>query len=132
MDTALLIIGLILGSVMIARSLVVVTLTELVIDPLFSETGRWVVLMTLLWLIGVAFVLGVPAVSVIAFVSAASFGLAIDLWVREEFTELALWGALSLVLAVLCFGGWWEKERADARDAETRAQIEMIAETLER
>jgi hypothetical protein len=132
MRIAVLILGLILGAVMIARSLLIVTLTDLAIDPLASALGRWVMLLGLLWLVGVACILGLPVVSVITFAAAAALGLSLGFGQTERVAELALWGALSLVLVLLSVGGLVEKLRADERDAQLRAEITAIAESLER
>ena len=132
MRIAVLILGLILGGVMVTQAVVVATLSDLVNDPLGADAGNVGLLMALLWLIAIAFVLGVPVVSILAFSAAAALGITTDVVVREQVTEVALWGALSAVLAVLSVGGLWEKLCADARETHTRAQIDVIAENMRR
>jgi hypothetical protein len=65
--------------------------------------------MALLFLVGAAFAMGFPLVSLVAFVLAGLVGLGGG--ATSSFTDLTIWGWVSLVLAVLSFFGWREKRR---------------------
>ena len=60
------------GAVMVTQAVVVTALSTVMLDPLGFDAGLAGILMALLWLFGVAFVFGVPVVSVIAFGAAAA------------------------------------------------------------
>lgn len=76
-------------------------------------------LVAFLFLVGGAFAVGYPIVSLVAFVLAGMFGLLAG--IITEFEDLVIWGALSFVLAVLSFFGIREKGKRE-RQQETRVR----------
>jgi hypothetical protein len=92
--------------------------------PLYAGQfiGLVVLVMGLLWLLGIAFVYGLPLVSVIAFAIAGVVGIASAVGV-----DLSMWGPIPIVLALLGAGGYLEKKRADMRAERTREHLAMLA-----
>lgn len=84
-------------------------------EPAKTQGGAIGILMALLFLVGGAFALGFPLVSLVAFVLAGVFGIAGG--ASTSFGDLAVWGWISLVLAVLSFFGWREKRKRRAESA---------------
>jgi membrane protein implicated in regulation of membrane protease activity len=74
--------------------------------------------MALLFLIAGAFALVFPLVSMIAFLISGFFGLAAG--ATASFSDLTIWGVVSLILAVFSFFGWREKRR---RRAESESRV---------
>ena len=70
------------------------------------------ILMALLLLLGGAFAVGYPLVSLIAFVVAGLFGLAPG--ATTEFGDLTIWAIASFFLALLSYFGIGEKRRRAA------------------
>ncbi len=70
------------------------------------------ILMALLFLIGGAFAVGYPLVSLISFAVASLFGLAAG--TTTEFEDLAIWAIASFFLAILSSFGMREKRRQAA------------------
>lgn len=68
---------------------------------ILAEVGAVGLLVSFLFLIGSAFVIGIPGISIVAFILAGILGLAIS----SDFPDMAVWGALAFVLAVLSFFG---------------------------
>ena len=118
MRVATMILGLILMVVVGAQSCAVSIGGELANDAGSAEGGAVGILMTLLFLLGGAFVLGFPLVSLIAFVLAGLLGLAAG--ATTPFTDLTFWGIAALVLALLSLFGVREKRR---QRAESRARV---------
>ncbi len=77
------------------------------------------ILMALLFLLGGAFAMGYPLVSLIAFASAVLLGLLAG--ATTEFSDLTIWAIVSLVLAVLSYFGMREK-RKHAEEQGQRVQ----------
>jgi hypothetical protein len=75
--------------------------------------------MALLFLIGGAFALAFPVVSLVAFVLAGIVGLSGG--ATTSFEDLSIWGWVSLALAVLSFFAWREKRR---RRAESTLRVQ--------
>ena len=65
--------------------------------------------MAFLFLVGGAFALAFPFVSVLTFFFAGVFGLAGG--ASTSFGDLTIWGVVSLVLAVFSYFGWREKRK---------------------
>jgi hypothetical protein len=80
-----------------------------------EQGGAVGVLMTLLFLVGGAFALAFPLVSMLAFFFAGVFGLAGG--ASTPFTDLTVWGVVSLVLAVFSYLGWREKRKRRREEA---------------
>jgi hypothetical protein len=79
-----------------------------------EATGLVVALFLLL---GAAFALTFPLVSVVAFLLAGIFGIGAG----GPFKDLVIWGYVSLALAVLSFFGWREK-RKRREESESRVR----------
>jgi hypothetical protein len=76
-------------------------------EPAKTQGGPVGILMALLFLVGGAFALGFPLVSLVAFLISGIIGIAAG--ASTSFGDLAIWGWISLVLAVLSFFGIREK-----------------------
>ena len=118
MRIATMILSLILMLIVGAQSCAV-SVGDAALETKSAEQGGPIgILMALLFLVGGAFVLVFPLVSLVSFVLAGIFGLAAGS--TTSFSDLTLWGIVSLVLAVLSFFGWREKRR---RAAESAARV---------
>jgi hypothetical protein len=120
---AVLILGLILGAIMFLQTSLVAGLSGVAGDEATNTAGGGGIIMALLWLIGCALVIPIPLVSVAAFVLAGIIGFAFS----ADFPDLAAWGGVSLVLAVLSFIGWWGKRRGERREAARHAELVSAA-----
>lgn len=132
MRIAVLILGLLLGLLMFLQTLFVYGLSDALNDEASAQASAIGVVMALLWLVACAFVLPFPLVSVVAFAIAGLFGFAAS----GEFPDLAIWGGVSVVLAVMSIFGWRGKRKQDrevraekARQAERDA---MLAQMVQR
>ena len=67
------------------------------------------------FLIGAAFAMAFPLVSIVAFLVAALVGFSAG--ATSSFSDLTIWGVVSLILAVLSFFGWREKRKRRAESA---------------
>ena len=112
------ILGLILMVLVGAQSCAVSLGGELANDQGSAEGGAVGILMAFLFLLGGAFVLGVPIVALVSFLLAGLLGVAAGS--TTPFSDLTLWGIVSLVLALLSFFGVREKRR---QRAESRARV---------
>jgi hypothetical protein len=83
-----------------------------------TQGGPLGIFMALLFLVGGAFALVFPLVSLVAFVLSGLVGLAGGF--STSFGDLTFWGVISLVLAVFSFFGWREKRK---RAAESAARV---------
>jgi hypothetical protein len=81
-------------------------------DDNLAGGGAVGILMALLLLLGGAFAVGYPLVSLISFAIAGLFGLAAG--TTTEFEDLAIWATASFFLAVLSYLGIGEKRRQAA------------------
>lgn len=120
MRVAVLIIGLLLGAVMFVQTFLVNVLGQAGQDENVEQAGAIGVFMCLLWLIACAVVLSFPFVSTVLFVVAALLGFAMG----GEFPDLAIWGGISLILAVMSFLGWLGKRKERRKFAVERARQE--------
>jgi hypothetical protein len=126
MRIAVLILGLVLGVIMFFQTFLVTSLSGLSKTPGATySAGSIGLVMAVLWLIGVALVIPVPLVSVVAFVLAGILGYANS----THFSDLAVWGGASIILAVLSLIGWFTKRRGTRRQEEREAQrhAEVVA-----
>jgi hypothetical protein len=71
--------------------------------------------MALLFLVGGAFALAFPLVSLVAFLLSGLLGLAAG--ASTSFSDLTIWGVVSLVPAVLSYFGWREKRNRRREEA---------------
>jgi hypothetical protein len=86
------------------------------LDTKAAEQGGPIGLfMAFLFLIGGAFALAFPFVSVLAFFFAGIIGLAGG--ASTSFGDLTVWGVVSLILAVLSYFGWREKRKRRREEA---------------
>jgi membrane protein implicated in regulation of membrane protease activity len=83
-----------------------------------EQGGALGILVALLFLVGAAFALAFPMVSLASFTLAGLLGLAGGS--TTPFTDLTVWGIVSLVLAVLSYFGWREKRK---RRAERQSRV---------
>ena len=88
-------------------------------DDNLAGGGAVGILMALLFLLGGAFAVGYPLVSLISFAAAGLLGLAAG--TTTEFEDLTIWAIASFVLAVLSYFGMREKKRR-AAGQEPRVQ----------
>lgn len=109
MRIAILIIGLILMLAVGLQSCAVSVGGSLSDDQPSVEGGALGLLMAFLFLVGGAFALGVPVVSLVTFLLAALIGLLAGS--ATPFSDLTIWGIVSFALAVLSFFGIREKQR---------------------
>jgi len=84
-------------------------------EPAKTQGGAIGILMALLFLVGGAFALGFPLVSLAAFLVAGMFGITAGS--TTSFSDLSVWGWISLALAVLSFFGWREKRKRRTESA---------------
>src|SRR5688500_5434317 len=109
------IISLILMLVVGAQSYAV-SLGDAALQTKATEQGGPIGLfMAFLFLIGGAFALAFPFVSVLAFFFAGIIGLAGG--ASTSFGDLTVWGVVSLILAVLSYFGWREKRKRRREEA---------------
>lgn len=83
-----------------------------------EQGGPLGILMAFMFLIGGAFALVFPLVSLASFLLAGLVGVAAGS--TTSFSDLTFWGIVSFILAVLSFFGWREKRR---RAAESAARV---------
>lgn len=128
MRIAVLIIGLLLGLVLFFQSVVVYGLSNATDAP---ETGAvaWGVMVALLWLVGCAFVLPMPRVSVGAFALAGV--IAVLVASGSDYTDMGIWGVLSFLLAALSWFGWRSKRRDDEERLVERERQQQRDKLLE-
>lgn len=88
-------------------------------DENLAGGGAVGILMALLFLLGGAFAVGYPLVSLISFTVAGLFGLAAG--TTTEFEDLTVWAIASFFLALLSYFGLREKRR-QAAGQEQRVQ----------
>jgi hypothetical protein len=106
---ATLILGLILMVVVGLQSCAVSIGGALGDSNRMEQGGALGILITLLILLGAAFALAFPMMSLVSFALAGLLGLAAGS--TTAFRDLTIWGIVSLVLAVFSFFGWREKRR---------------------
>lgn len=119
MRLATTIISLILMLVVGLQSCTVFVGSSVLEDESAAEGGAIGVLVTLLFLIGGAFAIPFPLVSLISFLAAGLFAVAAGS--TTTFTDLTIWGVTALVLALLSFLGVREK-RKRAREQSSRVR----------
>lgn len=120
MRIAVLILTLVVGILLFVQTFVVATLGGAVGDEATAGAGAVGLLVAFLWLIAAAFVIGLPLISMIAFVIAGILALAMA--ASSDFSDLSIWGIASLVLAALSLIGFLTKRRGARVEARRQAE----------
>lgn len=107
------IVALALMMIVGLQSLVVMAGSSMLEDTATADAAALGVLIALLFLVGVAFAIGLPTVSLESFLLAALIGVLGG--TSSSFTDLTYWGVVALILAVLSYFGRREKRRASLR-----------------
>lgn len=134
MRIAVLIIGLLLGLLMFLQTFAVYVLSDVADQDKATGAAAIGIVMALMWLVACALVIGFPMVSVVLFALAGLLGLAAS----GEFPDLAYWGGVSFILALMSFFGWrgkrkerrqWtiERQRQEDRDARLEGLLQEQA-----
>jgi len=123
MRIAVLIIGLLLGLLMFLQTFVVAAQGDAANDDKTSEAAAVGLLMALLWLAACALVIGFPRVSIVLFAIAGLLGFAAS----GNFSDLAIWGGASFVLAGMSFLGHRGKRKQQAKERERDEMIRQGA-----
>ncbi len=130
MRITVLILGLLLGALMFVQTFLVSSLSQVADDADSELAASSGLFMAFLWLVACAFVIPLPLVSVPLFLVAGCLGFLS----AGDFSDLGVWGAISVALAVLSFFGWRGKRKADnARKVEAERQADrdrMLEEAL--
>jgi hypothetical protein len=112
---ATMILSLILMLVVGAQSCAVSIGDEMLGEKAATQGGPIGLVMAFLFLVGGAFALAFPLVSLVSFVLAGLLGLAGG--GTTSFGDLTIWGVVSLILAVFSFFGWREKRKRRREEA---------------
>lgn len=94
---------------------------EMSADEDLSQGGAVGIVMAFLFVLGGAFVLGMPRASLVLFMIAGFLGLSAG--ATTSFSDLTIWGIVALVLAALSYFGWREK-RGDQAKAEPATEVQ--------
>jgi Double zinc ribbon len=113
-----LILGFTLGAVMFAQTFLIYGLSNITDDTDSGRAASAGIGMVVLWLFAVAFVFGIPWLSVGLFLIAGAVGFAN----AEHFPDLQVWGVASLILAGLSV-----ISLRQARDKESRFPVTVAA-----
>lgn len=116
MRVATMILALVLMLIVGAQSCAVSLGGALGEDTELTGAASVGLLIALLFLIGGAFALAYPTVSLAIFVLASLLGLLVG--TTSEFTDLTIWALVSFILAVLSFFGIREKRRRTQRSQD--------------
>ncbi len=119
MRIAVLIIGLVLTLGLFIQAFVIFGLSDAINQQNTEQAGAIGVLMAFMWLVSCGLVLPLPRLSMVLFVVAGLLGFA----AAGDYPDLAVWGGISLVLAVFCYFGYRGKRKADRR---LEAQDELV------
>jgi hypothetical protein len=109
------ILSLVLMLVVGAQSCAVSVGDEMLGEKAATQGGPIGLIIAFLFLLGGAFALVFPLVSLAAFVLAGLLGLAGE--GTTSFGDLTVWGVVSLILAVFSFFGWREKRKRRREEA---------------
>jgi hypothetical protein len=112
---ATLILGLALMVIVGLQSCAVYLGESVTNEPVKTQGGAAGLGMAFLFLIGAAFALAFPLVSLVSFLLAGLVGLSVG--ATSSFSDLTIWGVVSLILAALSFFGWREKRKRRAASA---------------
>jgi len=109
MRVAVMIVGLVLMIALFVQSCGVGIAGSLSNDESTTGGGAVGIVVAFLFLLGSAFAIGVPTLAMILFLLAGL--LAMGVASSSGFSDLQIWGIISLVLAMLCFFSRREKRR---------------------
>jgi hypothetical protein len=70
----------------------------------------------LLFIVGGAFAMSFPIVSIVSFVIAGCFALAAGL--ASDFGDLSVWGFVAFILAIMSYFGFREKRKRDTEQQQ--------------
>ncbi len=116
MRVATLILALIFMIPLTVQSCAIMGLGGIAGQSQTAGAGLIGIVMALLWIVGAAFALGKPTVSVVMFALAGLFGWMLG--ATSRFSDLNIWAIASVILAVLSFFGRREL-RAKGREKTT-------------
>jgi hypothetical protein len=102
MRIATLILALILVIPLTVQSCAITGLSAVAGMEKQSGGGAMGILVALLWVVGAAFALGKPTVSVVVFLLAGMFAF---IGASTGYGDLEIWGGVSVVFAALCLMG---------------------------
>jgi hypothetical protein len=114
---ATLVISLVLTFLVGLQSCAVYGLSSVAGQQSAAGGGAVGVLVALLYLLGAAFVLGLPTVSTVCFALAGLFGIAVGM--NSAFKDLPIWGAVGLILAGMSFFARGRKRRGQKSSPRT-------------
>jgi hypothetical protein len=101
--------GLVLGVVMFIQTVLIAGLNSAVGDDNAATTETVGGVMSVMWLVACAMVLAFPMISTGIFGLAGLVGLTVG--ASSGFTDVLIWGLIALVLAIMSFLGWRDKNR---------------------
>jgi hypothetical protein len=101
--------GLVLGVLMFIQTVLIAGLNSAVGDDNAATTETVGGVMSVMWLVACAMVLAFPMISTGIFGLAGLVGLAVG--ASSGFTDVLIWGLIALVLAIMSFLGWRDKNR---------------------
>ena len=110
MRTATLIISLFAMCLILFQSCAAGVGGEMTGDAGTSEQAGVGIVVAFLYLIGGAFAIGVPMVSLVSFLLAAAFGIGFA--AAGDFADLGAWGGVAIILAIFSFFGVREKRNS--------------------
>jgi hypothetical protein len=112
MRIAVLGMGLVLGTVMVIQTVLIAGLNSAVGDDDAATTETVGGVMAMMWLAACALVLAYPMLSTSLFGLAGLLGIGVG--ASRGFTDVLFWGLIALLLAIMAFLGWRDKNLADA------------------
>ena len=108
MKTAVGIIGIGLGLIVLMQSCTITGLSGMIDEKETSEAGSLGMLTALLMFFGGAFSFGLPRVAAVVF----ALGFLISIPARDAFPDMWVWGIVSLILGVLIRLSYQRDKRA--------------------
>lgn len=108
MRVTIALLGFGLGAVMFAQTFLIYGLSNVISDSDSSSAAQAGLSMVVLWLFAIAFVFGVPWLSLAMFVIAGAVGIAN----AAHFPDLQIWGIASLILAGMTAFQLWKDHKA--------------------
>lgn len=124
MRVATAIISILMSIFVFLQTMLVGGLSDAVGDEASSTAAALGLLGGLLWLVGGALVFAFPAISMVLYVIATLvfFGGA------ANFSDLGVYGGISIAFAIMSFLGWRGKKKADKKKDEQDALMKQFLE----